>query len=67
MDEEKVRIVMEAYERRREKKRVAYYQNRDAILDGMKKKYDALKAERLAQGIPPAKRGRPRKEVEVQK
>jgi hypothetical protein len=34
----------------------------------MKTKYDALKAERLAQGIPPAKRGRPRKEVqEVQK
>jgi hypothetical protein len=64
MEEEKVKSVMEAYERRLERKRLAYYKNRDTILAGMKEKYDALKAERLAQGIPPARRGRPRKEQE---
>jgi hypothetical protein len=50
-----------AYERRLEQKRDYYLKNKGEILANMKEKYNKKKEEKIASGIVPARRGRPRK------
>jgi hypothetical protein len=50
-----------ALERLHVQKRRSYWKNKEAVLAKMKQKYDVQKAERIAAGILPGKRGRKKK------